>query len=707
MRSERSSRRSSRRGRGRRRSVAGSAPDCIRCPRHGDGDVGSGELARLVPHDVPILLAPGQRDAERLVDSLGLRSAADGIAFEVEAAVIRDPTPLVDEFPALQFRLEPDARLLQLARSTEILAVTLTPQGKSVTPRELLIHDGTIYWLDFLGDEELRSSSCRCTRTRPEPVRNRPARVEAGSPGTTRARGPGSAPARPTGTSAGGGGGGLLQRRLPLHVVTAAEERSGELGEEDLARLALAMYGADALREFRYELLERHLDPPYQWAGSRSARAFVRELGFPSQFAGFEQTRRDPWLEVEGPPDLPPLHDFQQVIAERIGDLLGGRPSLRGLVSLPTGAGKTRVVVEALVRALSEGAIGTPVLWVAQTDELCEQAVQAWGYLWRALGPTRPLRISRLWSSNEAEALEGGQQVVVATVAKLEGCVGDKQYAWLAKAGCVVIDEAHGSTTPAYTELLSWLGLGRERERDRCPLVGLTATPFRGTSIEETNRLVGRYDRHRLDAGTLGDDPYLDLQERGVLSRVQHQLLPGAEIEMTADELERLRQTRLVPSGVEARVGADAGRNAVLMDSIADLPTDWPVLLYAASVDHAEIMAGLLTLRGIPSAAVSSRTPPAARRYFVEEFRAGRLKVLANYAVLTEGFDAPAVRAVYVARPTFSPNLYQQMIGRGLRGPRNGGTETCLVVNVADNLRQFGEELAFRRFEYLWELTSD
>jgi superfamily II DNA or RNA helicase len=247
------------------------------------------------------------------------------------------------------------------------------------------------------------------------------------------------------------------------------------------------------------------------------------------------------------------------------------------------------------------------------------------------------------------------------------------------------------------------LGLGRERERDRCPLIGLTATPFRGVSVTETGRLVGRYNRNRLDSGALGDDPYQELQERGVLSKVEHLLLPGTEIDLTVDELERLRRTRLIPSGVEARLGKDSERNAVLLQSVLDLPTDWPVLLYAASVDHAEIMAGLLTLQGISSAAISSRTPPTARRYFVEEFRAGRIRVLTNYAVLTEGFDAPAVRAVFVARPTYSPNLYQQMIGRGLRGPLNGGTEYCLVVNVADNVRQFGEELAFREFEYLWE----
>ena len=84
----------------------------------------------------------------------------------------------------------------------------------------------------------------------------------------------------------------------------------------------------------------------------------------------------------------------------------------------------------------------------------------------------------------------------------------------------------------------------------------------------------------------------------------------------------------------------------------------------------------------------------------------GELRVLTNFGVLTEGFDAPAVRAVYVARPTYSPNLYSQMIGRGLRGPENGGKETCLIVNVADNLAQYGESLAFKEWEHLWSGTK-
>jgi superfamily II DNA or RNA helicase len=291
--------------------------------------------------------------------------------------------------------------------------------------------------------------------------------------------------------------------------------------------------------------------------------------------------------------------------------------------------------------------------------------------------------------------------VVVATIQKLQGCLDDHEYEWLSQATCVVIDEAHHSVAPSYTDVLVWLGLGRGRGTR--PLVGLTATPFRGSSEEESKRLVARYGARRLDAVAFGDvDAYAQLQARGILAEVRHRVLGGVEIELTADELRMLERTRLFPRSAEDRLGLNVDRNQRLLEEIQRLPEDWTILLFATSVDHAQTMAALLTLEGIPAKPITGLTEPGARRHYIEQFRNGELRVLTNYAVLTQGFDAPAVRAIFVARPTYSPNLYQQMIGRGLRGVENGGKEECLIVNVEDNVRQFGGQLAFRDFEYLW-----
>jgi superfamily II DNA or RNA helicase len=179
--------------------------------------------------------------------------------------------------------------------------------------------------------------------------------------------------------------------------------------------------------------------------------------------------------------------------------------------------------------------------------------------------------------------------------------------------------------------------------------------------------------------------------------------MEGTTLELTVDEQVEFEQLRRLPASVEARLGSDQRRNNKLLDEICGLPQDWQILLFATSVNHAQAMAALLVRKGIPAAAISGSTDDGVRRHTVEQFGLKKIRVLTNYGALSQGFDAPATRAVIVARPTYSPNVYQQMIGRGLRGPKNGGTEECLIVNVADNIAQYGEDLAFRQFEYLWK----
>jgi superfamily II DNA or RNA helicase len=403
---------------------------------------------------------------------------------------------------------------------------------------------------------------------------------------------------------------------------------------------------------------------------------------------------------------LPQLHDFQEKIAGRIRDFLGSAEPGRGLVSLPTGAGKTRVATESLTRAYRDGSLRGVVLWLADRQELCEQAVQSWREVWRACGPEAPLRISRLWgdTNNHVEMVREKHHVVVATFQSLLRRIVRADFNWLTEASCVVIDEAHGSVTPSYTEILRRLDL-TPRHTAR-PLIGLTATPFRGRADDEgseTMRLVNRYGGNRFDRGTFDDDdPYPLLRRIGVLSDAQFGVLEGVEFELSPKELEEFEQFDRLPSSVEARLGEDSGRNARIVNRVVELPKDWPTLIFAASLDHAELLAALLAKEGVAARAISSRTDQSARRHAIEQFKAGEIQVLTNYGVLTTGFDAPKTGALFVTRPIYSPGLYMQVVGRGLRGPANGGTDSCLIVNVEDNLLQYGSELAFRQFEHLW-----
>lgn len=685
------------------------APDFIRCR------VG-GNFTEKPPQEVTVVT--NEFDAEVLVDlelpfirvkaenanfltkAWPLLPIERSVEINILSAASGAEIPLSDKFPGFAALLGAEGDDFTLIPCSSVRVETITIYGKKGEERPIARSGKTLYVQDRLDDETLIDQLAGVLKLQLTPEQRRQLihqrqadEVRALRTGVRAAETEAAKLLAAVGPEA-------IQRRLPTGLSdTAAALRPHQSPQLQAAELALAVYGVEVLRAFRDELDRRGFSPPSQWAGSAQARQFVKSLGFSPAFAGFEQARRDPILEIDGPPNLPPLHGFQRAITASIRELLTGTQRRRGLLSLPTGAGKTRVATEALIAAFQEGLIKGPLLWVAQSDELCEQAVQTWSYVWRALGPQDTLTINRLWSANEAGEVQRGYQVVVATIQKLQHCINDEGYDWL-QAGCIVIDEAHYAVGPSYTAVLDWQGLGRGK--DRCPLIGLTATPFRG-SERETEQLANRFAGHRLDRMAFTEDPYQELQAMGVLAQVDHELLEGTELELSDKELEELQRTKLFPSSAGERIGTNAERNRTLLNSIQRKDRNWPILLFAASVDHAQTMAALLNLEGIPAAAISAHTDPATRRYYIEEFRAGRIKVLTNYGVLTTGFDAPSIRAVYVARPTYSPILYQQMIGRGLRGPLNGGKERCLIVNVRDNVHRYGEDLAFRGFEHLWK----
>ncbi|MGW5020895.1 DEAD/DEAH box helicase family protein [Streptomyces cacaoi] len=697
------------------------APATLRC-RVGDGwserhpaqiavTTDRREYERLCHQSLPALLVPTHDQARSLVTEWELLSFSDVLTTELRATPVDAETPLEDVFPKLRMLPQRPLRGLQLIRCSELAEVSSTPQGRVVDdlPIGYDQEENVVYWCEIDDDLALLSGLsrllrlgwsddyCRDVLRHREEARKSARVVAVRNQDNDASRLSSMLPEQ------------AIRDKLPRDLVEYVEATEGHADHRRLAELALSAYGHDVLREYRSELEAAGFVVPLHLAGGSEARSFVAELGFSSEYAGFSKPALDPSEVIDGPVTFPKLHEYQDLMVRRMTDVLTTRPPGRGMLSLPTGAGKTRIAIEALVRTMRDTPVekrAKPVLWIAQTEELCEQAVQSWSFVWRHIGPADRLTISRLWYNNHADPVPDGHHVVVATDAKLRERLPGEDYAWLREAQAVVVDEAHVSLAPSYTEVFEQLGISRHRTR--CPLVGLTATPFRGSDTDETRRLVNRYSGVRIDhdedgRAFLGEEPYRTLQDFGVLARVQHRQLDGVEARLTDDEAKALEATRRLPSSVEKRLGRDAARNKLLLDTVEELPQDWPVLLFSASVDHARSMSALLESRGITAANISSETPPPSRRHIVDRFRAGEIRVLANYGVLTQGFDAPATRAVIVARPTYSPNVYQQMIGRGLRGPANGGNEECLIVNVADNFDRYGEDLAFRQFEYLWK----
>ena len=515
-----------------------------------------------------------------------------------------------------------------------------------------------------------------------------------------------------------------LREDLPGSLLAVLESDGEPLTGTEVADAAIATYHTDALKQYKSALAP--LNPPSHWAGSARAVDFVRSLGFSTEWAGERGRNRDPFVEVEGPYSLPELHDYQRAIAENIRTVLrsehGDSAERRGMISMPTGSGKTRVAVQAIVEAMRDDGFRGGVLWVADRDELCEQAVEAWRQVWSSIGAHGSrLRVSRMWGRQPRPQPTSDLHVVVATIQTLNAKLSKQrsEYEFLADFKLVVFDEAHRSIAPTFTSVMRDIGLTYRKKDDEPFLLGLTATPYRGHDETETARLVNRYGSTRLDSGAFAsDDPQgvvHKLQGMGVLAQADHETIEGGTFSLDAilgdslspDELKRVLDEWLalpwLPQNVEDRIAQSAERTKRIIEAYeTHVRPEWPTLIFATSVEHAQTMAALLNRKGVRSRAVSGETETATRRRVVEEFRRGEVKALVNYGVFREGFDAPKTRAIIVARPVYSPNLYFQMIGRGLRGPLNGGNERCLILNVRDNIENFDRKLAFSELDWLW-----
>lgn len=496
-----------------------------------------------------------------------------------------------------------------------------------------------------------------------------------------------------------------LKKHLPEGLIDAVRRLGSPTDPYSVAELFLKVHGFSALQELKAVLQSNDLPAPNQWAGSTDALTFVRRLGFDAAYAGEQTARLERSVQILGKPDLNPLHDYQKELASKIRDVVraGQVPAQKALVYLPTGAGKTRVTVEAVVRSILEDEVHGPVLWIAQSEELCEQAVQTWSQVWRLLCDTRSMSIGRLWGGNDVPNANSDIQVVVAIDATLSRVRLDLGYEWLRNAGVVIIDEAHrAAVAPTYTAIMRWLGVdGNSHER---PLLGLTATPFRSNE-ESSKRLVARFDGNRLTAKSLGDKPYEPLQAMGVLARVRHESISGVQgMPLSPLELEELNANRLrrIPQTTLDRIARDADRTLGIVRHIEENPDSHPALVFTPNVLSAQILAALLLARNIEAAAISGDTRTHERRRVLRDFGDGKIQVITNCDVLTQGFDAPGVRSLYLARPTLSPNAYIQMVGRGLRGPENGGKPECLIVDVADTFSNFHGDLGFTQFDRFW-----
>ena len=461
--------------------------------------------------------------------------------------------------------------------------------------------------------------------------------------------------------------------------------------------------------------------------GGVFARRFVEQIRVADIFAGI---RSDPKLEriEEAVPkaDLKELMCFQQNMKKQVLEILEGSDENRAIVTLPTGAGKTRIVVEAIVEFLNKNSVDRNILWIAQSQEVCEQAVLCFKQIWEQYGKGETLNIFRAWGTNDLPTADeygiivGGVQKLVSHKNRLHYISDDDALS------AVFIDEAHHSVADSYAKILDGLGMSMFpdgiRPNDKIPLVGLTATPERRLD-SETARLLEMYGDKRIypseklkpdsePNGILFDERWKDLnfmkeklEELKYLAHAEFiPIEPGKIFKL--DKVE----TRNFDKGGEVwieRIATEPERNNNIKNEILkEAKAGRKILYFGTNVSQSNAMSRILEKNGFRSVCITGDTRYATRKLYVDTFNENNsdIQIMCNYNVLSTGFDSPQIDAVIIARPTTSTVAYQQAVGRGLRGEKFGGKlgNRCRIITVRDNIRKFndeGVELGYEKFE--------
>lgn len=349
------------------------------------------------------------------------------------------------------------------------------------------------------------------------------------------------------------------------------------------------------------------------------------------------------------------------------------------VVALPTGTGKSHVIGGFQQRALG--------YWPAQrfinlthVKELVEQNAAKLQSMW----PNAPIGINSA-GLKQRDVMQSIIFAGIASVAKNPAALGWRDLA--------LIDECHlvsPNAETTYRKLIEAL----QQVNPALKVIGFTATPYRlGQGMITDGGLFTDICYNMTDI-----DGFARLLAEGFLAP----LFPRP----TKTELDvggvSMSNGDFAKNQLQAAVDKEDVTHRALMELCEAGWNRRSWLVFASGVEHADHVAQALNAFGIPSAAVHQKTKN--RDEVIKDFKRGKLRCLVNNNVLTTGFDYPPIDLIGMLRPTVSPGLWVQMLGRGTR-PWSGGyidvgggekvyvptpKSDCLVLDFAGNTKRLG-----------------
>ncbi len=380
------------------------------------------------------------------------------------------------------------------------------------------------------------------------------------------------------------------------------------------------------------------------------------------------------------------LFSHQREAARRVQGILSSERR-RVLLHMPTGSGKTRTAMHVIADQLRNNEPSL-VIWLAYSEELCEQAATEFNKAWNYLG-NREVGLYRFWGARELELTSVHDGFIIAGLSKIYS-YANRSIDFIARladrCSLVIIDEAHQAIAKTYSLVLDVLA----EKQVKTGLLGLSATPGRTwNDVDQDQLLADFFYRQKVTLNVRGYQNPIDyLVHEGYLARPNFESLFYEQGDsLSPQDIISIEDSLDIPARLLENLAEDEQRNLLIVKRIEDLVQHHNrIIVFAASVRHANILAAVLRARGIIADSVTGESETLERNRSITRFRGTSSDpiVLCNYGVLTTGFDAPKTSAAIIARPTKSLVLYSQMAGRALRGPRVGGNVEADIITVID-----------------------
>jgi superfamily II DNA or RNA helicase len=306
------------------------------------------------------------------------------------------------------------------------------------------------------------------------------------------------------------------------------------------------------------------------------------------------------------------------------------------------------------------------LLFIAHREEILDQSLATFRYALRDpsfgekwVGGARPSRYEHAFASIQSLNASG-----------LDALSPDR-------FDVVIVDEFHHAAAASYERVLDHL--------EPVELLGLTATPDRSDGLPILHWFDDRIAAElrlwdAIDQQHLAPFLYFGIHDGLDLTDIPWRRGRGYEIEaLTNRYTSSDAWARLVVKQVDQHVDIGSMR----------------CLGFCVSIEHAQFMARHFNHHGIPSVAIWGDSPRADREAALRNLAAGEVKVVFSVDLFNEGVDVPNVDTVLMLRPTESPVLFLQQLGRGLRKAKDKAY--CTVLDfVGTHRKEFRFDRRYR-----------